>query len=283
MGEMTFDTPAPISATIDVVVGDVRISAGDRGDTVVDVRPSDASSEEDLKAAEQTHVECANGQLLVKAPKLRSWSIRSDGGSIDVTIELPAGSHVQGSGALTDFDCEGPLGDCRIKTGLGRIRVARAAKLSLKSGAGDITVERATGHADVTAGAGDVRMRDLDGTAVIKSSNGDTWVGVAGGELRVNAANGDIAVEHAHAGVGAKSANGGVRLGEVARGSVVLETKIGALEVGIREGSTAWLDVSSTHGSVHNALDAAGASEPTAETVRVRARTTIGDIVIGRS
>ena len=85
----TFDTPEPISATIDVAVGDVRISAGDRGATVVDVRPSDASNDEDVKAAELTRVEYASGQLLVKAPKLRSWSIRSGGGSIDVTIELP--------------------------------------------------------------------------------------------------------------------------------------------------------------------------------------------------
>ena len=280
---MTFDTPEPISATIDVVVGDVRITAAERGDTVVDVRPSDASSEQDVKAAEQTRVEYANGELLVKAPKLRSWSLRSHGGSIDVTIELPAGSRVEGDGGLTDFDTEGPLGDLELKTGLGRIRVDRAAKLSLKSGAGDIVVERATGHADVTSGSGDVRVRALDGTAVIKNSNGDTWVGAAGGELRVKTANGDIAVEQAHAGVGAKSANGGVRLGEVARGSVVLETKIGELEVGISEGSAAWLDVSSGHGRVHNTLAAADAPEPSAETVRVRARTTIGDIVIGRS
>jgi hypothetical protein len=34
---------------------------------------------------------------------------------------------------------------------------------------------------------------------------------------------------------------------------------------------------------VHTALDAAEAPEPATETVRVRARTTIGDIVIGRA
>ena len=94
----TFDTPEPISATIDVVVGDVRINAGDRADTVVDVRPSDPANEQDVEAAEQTRVEYANGRLLVKAPKLRSWLPRSSGGSIDVTIELPAGSHVHGHG-----------------------------------------------------------------------------------------------------------------------------------------------------------------------------------------
>ncbi len=278
----TFDTSEPISVTIDLVIGDVQISAGDRGATVVEVHPSDASNEEDLKAAELTRVECANGQLLVKAPKLRSWLSRSGGGSIDVTIELPAGSHVQGAGGSADFHCDGRLGDCRIKAGLGRIALDRAGSLSLKSGAGDISVDRATGHAEVTTGSGDVRLRELDRSAVVKNSNGDTWIGVAGGDLRVNAANGDIAVDLAHDGVAAKSANGDVRLGEVVRGSVVLETQIGDVEVGIREGTAAWLDVGAAAGKVHNALDIADAPRPSAETVEVRARTSLGAIVIRR-
>jgi len=280
---MTFESPGPITANLDVVVGDVRIAAGERADTVVDVRPSDPSNQEDTKAAEQTRVEFEQGHLLVKTPKVRSWALRSHGGSVDVTVELPLRSSVVGAGQLTDFRTEGELGDLRIKTGIGRIGVERAARLNLKAGAGEITVERATAHADVNAGSGDVRLSELDDTAVVKNSNGDTWIGVAGGELRVNAANGDIAVEQARAGVGAKSSNGSVRLGEVARGSVVLETKIGELEVGIREGSAAWLDVSSGTGRVHTALDAADAPEPATETVRVRARTSIGDIVIGRA
>lgn len=278
----TFETPEPITATIDVVVGDVRISAGDRDATVVDVRPSDASNDQDVKAAELTRVEYANDQLLVKAAKLRSWSPRSDGGSIAVTIELPAGSHVHGAGQLADFRCDGRLGDCRIKTGLGHIQLDWADAPSLKSGIGEITVDRATAHAEVTAGSGDVRVRELDASAVIKNSNGDTWIGAAGGDLRVNAANGSIAVDIAHASVVAKSANGDVRLGDVTRGSVVLETHIGDLEVGIRDGTAAWLDVRAKAGKVHNELDAADAPEPSAETVEVRARTSVGEIVIRR-
>jgi DUF4097 and DUF4098 domain-containing protein YvlB len=280
---MTFETPEPISAVVDIVAGDVRIAASERADTVVDVRPSDPTDKDDVKVAEQTRVECVDGHLMVKAPKLRSWSLRGHGGSIDVTVELPVRSAVHGAGQLMDFRTEGELGDLRVKTGIGRIAVERAARLNLKAGAGEITVERATAHADVNAGSGDVRLGELDDTAVVKNSNGDTWIGVAAGELRVNAANGDIAVEQARAGVGAKSANGSVRLGEVARGSVVLETKIGELEVGIREGSAAWLDVSSHTGRVHNRLEASEAPDAAADTVRVRARTTIGDVVIGRS
>jgi hypothetical protein len=277
-----FDTPDPISATIELGAGDVRISAGDHGATTVRVEPTDASSEEDRKAAELTRVEYASRQLLVKAPKLRSWLPRSTGGSIDVTIELPAGSDVHGTAALADFHGDGPLGECRIKTGLGHIRLDWTGTLTLKTGIGDIGVDRATGHAEVTVGSGDVRLRKLDAGAVIKNSNGDTWVGAAGGDLRVNAANGSIAVDLAHAGVDAKSANGDVRLREVVRGSVVLKTRAGDLEVGIREGIVAWLDVSATAGRIHNTLAAGDAPEPSAETVVVRARTSVGDVVIRR-
>ena len=277
----TFDTPEPITATIDLAMGDVRISADDRGATVVEVQPSDASNEEDLKVAELTRVEYANGQLLIKGPKLRSW-LSKRGGSVDVTIELPAGSHVHGTVGMGDVDCDGQLGNCRIVTGLGRIGLDQAATLNLKSGTGDISVDRATGRAEVTAGSGDVRVGELDGSAVIKNSNGDTWVGVASGDVRLNAANGNIAVDVEHASVVAKSANGDVRLGEVVRGSVVLETKIGDLEVGVREGTAAWLDVNARFGHLHNSLAAAELPEPSSETVEVRARTTVGEIVIRR-
>jgi len=278
----TFDTPTPISATIDLGLGDVRITAGDRATTVVDVRPSDPSNDEDTRAANATRIDLADGRLLVKAPKLRQWLPRTDGGSIDVTVELPAGSNLHGTAASADFRSHGRLGRCRVKIGLGAIEVEEAGSAELKSGAGDITVDHATGAAGLTAGSGDVRVRKLDHGAVIKNSNGDTWVGLAAGEVRLNAANGSIAVDVANAGLVAKTANGDVRLGEAVRGSVALETQLGDVEVGIREGTAAWLDVNARAGKVHNALTADDAPGTSAERVEVRARTSVGNIVIRR-
>ena len=279
----TFDTPQPITANVELALGDVRLSAGRPGATTVEVRPSDASNEEDVRAAELTRVEFAHDELLVRAPRLRSWLSRRDGGSIDVAIALPAGSAVNGTGASADFHGEGRLGHCRIKTGLGDIRLDESGTLNLKSGTGDVSVEHATGDTEVSAGSGDVRLRELDRGAVIKNTNGDTWVGVAGGDLRVRAANGSIAVDVARAGVAAKSANGDVRLGAVERGSVVAETHIGDLEVGIREGVAAWLDLSAGAGRVENTLDAAEAPGSATDTVEVRARTSVGTVVVRRA
>jgi DUF4097 and DUF4098 domain-containing protein YvlB len=279
----SFDTREPITATVDVVTGDVRITAGDVATTVVEVRPSDASNREDVRAAEQTRVEFTDGTLLVKAPRFRQWSPRSHGGSIDVTIELPAGSHLNASAAMADFGAAGRLGDTRLKTGMGRIDLETVAKLNVKNGAGDVDVDHVTGHAEISTGIGDVRVRVLDGSAVIKNSSGPTWVGVAGGDLRVKAAAGNIAVDSARASVVAKSSMGDLRVSEIVRGSVVLETGAGDVEVGIREGTAAYLDVNATAGRVDNALSAADAPTASDERVEVRARTTIGDVAIRRA
>jgi DUF4097 and DUF4098 domain-containing protein YvlB len=278
----TFDSPEPITANIELTVGDIRISAAERGDTVVTVEPSDPSNDEDRKVAEQTRVEFAAGRLLVRAPKLRSWLPGRNGGSISVTLELPSDSSVEAGGSVADVDSDGPLGDVRLKTALGRIRLDRVQALTVKSSAGDVVVDEVAGHADISVSSGDVRVRRVETTAVVKNSNGDTWIGDAGGDLRVNAANGSIAVDRARATVAAKTAKGDVRVGEVARGSVVLETHLGDLEVGIPEGTAAWLDVRSTAGKVHNTLEAADAPESSTETVDVRARTTLGDVVVRR-
>ena len=152
----------------------------------------------------------------------------------------------------------------------------------LKSGIGDISIERATGHAEITAGVGRSarsRARRQRGDQELQRRH---WVGVAGGDLRVKAANGKIAVDAGACRLVAKSSNGDVRLGQAVRGSVVLETRLGDVEVGIREGTAAWLDVRAAAGSVHNELEAAEAPGPAAETVEVRARTTAGSVVITR-
>jgi hypothetical protein len=279
----TFDTPEPISAVVELVVGDARITASDRDDTVVEVRPSDGSHEPDVRAAEQTRVEYSAGRLLVKAPKQRSLGMFGKPGSIDVTIGLPAGSHVYGDASVAAFHGAGRLGECRVKTAAGDIQLEHTGPLDLNTGAGAIVVDQVAGPAEVSTGAGRVRLREIDGTAVIKNSNGDSWVGEVSGDLRVNAANGSISVDHASADINARTANGDVRIGGVTRGSASLKTSFGEIEIGIHDGTAARLDVHTQFGRIHNHLDASDGPGPSDQTVEVSARTSYGDIVIRRS
>jgi DUF4097 and DUF4098 domain-containing protein YvlB len=279
----TFDTPEPISATIDVVLGEIRVVAGDRADTVVEVLPTDPSRKADVTAAEQTRVEFGNGKLLVKTSKRwRHWGFSSDTGSVDVSIELPTGSHVHSTASMGDFHGEGQLGDCRIKISMGSIRLDSVRALNLGTASGAVVVDQVAGPLEANTGAGEVRIGQIAGTGLVKNSNGDTKITEIGGDLRVRAANGNIAVERAHASIDARTANGRIRVGEVVRGKVVLESATGELEIGIHEGTAAYLDLNAMTGRVHNELESSDAPGKEEERVEVRARTVSGDIVVRR-
>jgi putative adhesin len=280
----SFETPEPISVTVELGVGDIRIAASDRTETVVDVQPSDPAKQGDVSAAEQTRVDFANGRLLVRAPRgWRHWTPWGGGESIDVQIELPVGSRVWGGAGVAAMRCSGRIGDCRYRSGVGDIQIDHAGRVELKTGAGDITLDRVEGTAEVSTGSGAVGIAGIDGTAVVRNGNGDTWIGEVAGDARVNAANGTISIDLAHAGVTAKTANGHVRLGEVERGAVVAQSAFGTVEVGVREGVAAWLDLDTKFGSVQNDLDASDRPSPSEDAVELNARTSYGDIAIHRS
>jgi DUF4097 and DUF4098 domain-containing protein YvlB len=278
-----FETPDSISVVIELTAGDVRLAASDRSDTVVEVRPSDRGRRIDVTAAEQTAVEYSAGRLLIRTTRRwRQYSPFSDGGAVDVQVALPAGSRVTGEAAIGTFRFTGPLGACRVKTSVGSIHIEQAAAVQLTAATGDVSVERATGDADLSTGSGTLRAGEIDGTAVIRNSNGDSRLGEITGELRVKAANGDITIERAHASLTAKTANGDICVGAAGWGSVVAETGLGGIEIGVPEGTAAWLDLVTRYGHVHNALDAGEPPQPDEATVEVRARTACGDITIRR-
>ncbi|MFE1248733.1 DUF4097 domain-containing protein [Streptomyces sp. NPDC058766] len=276
----SFDTPEAISVTAHVYAGSVQFVAGDRLDTVVEVRPRDPKKDLDVRAADQTEITYASGALTVRTPKA---GLLGRSGTVDVSVELPAGSHIDMTGAAGTVLGEGRLGEVRVKTTAGDVRLDTTGPLHLTSSHGSITVDRVEGAAEITSSTGNVRVGTLDGPAVLKNSHGTTTVGAVTGELRVNGAHGAVDIARAEDSVTGTTTHGHLRLTDVARGDVRLETSNGSIEVGIREGTAAWLDVSSNRGHVRNTLAASEAPEQTEDTVRVRARTNWGDIDVRRA
>ncbi|MFI5527321.1 DUF4097 family beta strand repeat-containing protein [Kitasatospora sp. NPDC051853] len=277
----SFDTPAPITVTAHVEAGSIRLSAGDRTDTVVEVLPRNPKKDSDRRAVEQAEVTFVNGVLTVKTPKFRN-TLRKPG-TVDITVELPTGSAVDVTGAWAQVLGEGRLGEVRVKTSTGDTRLDTTGPLRLTASHGSITVERVDGTAEITTSTGSLRVGSVSGPAVLKNSHGTTSVELAGGDLRVSGANGDIDVRRAEGSVTATTAHGTIRVGEVVRGTAQLETNYGAIEVGIRQGTAAWLDVNSGAGQVRNMLTSSEAPAETEETVKVHARTRYGNIDVLRA
>jgi DUF4097 and DUF4098 domain-containing protein YvlB len=279
----TFDTPAPIRATLELLVADVRITATDRADTVVEVRPTDPSSAADQRTAEQTQVELADGRLLVKTPKtLKNLGILRRSGQIDVEIALPAGSRLHADVAVGALHCAGWLGDAVIRTATGDVELEHTGPLEVTTSAGSVVVRSVTGAARATTGSGTIQLGTVSGAVTLKNSNGDSRVDAVGGDLHAKAANGSVAAGHVQGSVDAATANGSIRIGAVHRGTVEVRTSMGELEVGIAAGTAAYLDLHTQFGKVLNQLDGTGAPEPGEDNVQVRARTSFGDIIVRR-
>ncbi|MEV6591557.1 DUF4097 family beta strand repeat-containing protein [Streptomyces acidicola] len=277
----SFDTPEPISVTGHVEAGSIRFTTGDRLDTVVEVRPRDPKQDRDVRSADQTEVTYSSGVLTVRTPKSRYLFGRT--GAVDVTVELPTGSHVDMTGAWAQVLGEGRLGEVRVKTSSGDVRLDTTGPLRLTASHGSVTVDRIEGMAEITTSTGSLRVGLVDGPAVLKNSHGTTTVRAATGDLRVSGAHGDIDIARAEGSVAATTAHGALRVADVARGTVQLETSFGAIEVGIREGTAAWIDASADHGQVRNTLAASETPEETEDTVKVRARTRYGNIDVLRA
>lgn len=278
-----FKTPEPISVTFELGVGTVRITASDRTDTTVDVRPSNESDESDVQAAQRVRVDYANGALQITGPKGRVFDFSRKTRSVEVSIDLPSGSQVSGEMQVGDLSGTGRLGECRFKTSAGNVGLERTGPLRVNTAAGHVTAADVAGNAEIHTGSGKVHIGEIDGSVMVKNSNGDTTIAAATGDVRVRSANGDISVDRAGADVEAKTSNGSIRLGEVARGSVELGSAMGDLEIGIAEGTAAWLEVNTGFGQVRNLLDNATGPEASDETVEVRAHTSFGGITIRRS
>ncbi|MGZ3100646.1 DUF4097 family beta strand repeat-containing protein [Streptomyces sp. H62] len=276
----SFDTSGPIAVNAHVGAGSIRFTAGDRLDTVVEVRPGDPGRDKDVRAAEQTQISFANDVLTISTKDRR---IIGPTGVVDVTVELPAGSHIDTTGSWTQVLGEGPLGEVRVKTSGGDVRLDTTGPLRLAASHGSVTVDRVEGTAEITTSSGSVRVGLVEGSAVLKNSHGSTTVGAALGDLRVSHANGDIDITRAEGSLTATTAHGTLRVGEVVRGEVRLETSYGAIEIGIREGTAAWLDAHSDAGRVRNTLTASDSPGQTEDTVKIRARTRYGNVDVHRA
>ncbi|HEU5002624.1 MAG TPA: DUF4097 family beta strand repeat-containing protein [Actinomycetota bacterium] len=278
-----FATPGPIAVTVQVAMGRIEIAATDRTDTAVEVRPSNASKKGDVTAAEQARVEFADGRLVVRTSK--GWGKYTFWGpkeSVDVRIELPAGSHLTSELGTGTLKTTGVLGDVNATVGAGDIQMEDSGPVHLRTGFGDITAG-SVGALQISTGSGQIHVGAVNGPGVIKNANGNCWVGTVTGDLRVVSANGRITVGEARETVTAKTANGDIEIGGAAHGAVVAETAAGSVEIGVLEGVAAWLDVHTSFGTVRNDLRAGGEPGAGEGSVDIKARTAYGDITIHRT
>ncbi|MFB7468858.1 DUF4097 family beta strand repeat-containing protein [Streptomyces sp. NPDC056224] len=176
-----FDTPAPVSAVVDIPAGRIRFIAADRADTTVEVLPADASKGRDVKAAERIEVGYAGGVLRIGAPAA-AHRILGSSGSVEVTVRLPAGSRVEAKAASAELRGVGRLGDVVFEGAQATVKLDETDGARLTLQAGDVSVGRLGGPARISTQKGDLRIAEaMRGTVTLRTEAGEISVGAARG------------------------------------------------------------------------------------------------------
>lgn len=295
----TYDTPEWVSADLDVISGDIALIGWDKPITEVDVRPASGRGH-DVKAAEATEVDCHGGRLVIRQNgDRRSWW--GSGGSIRVVVSLPTGSAVQVQTREGDLRSTGRLGDVQAKTGDGDIVLGDVGSCHARSADGDVRIGAVAGDLEVATGDGAIEVASVSGATQVNTGDGDVRLGPTSGPVRLRTGDGDVRVASIAAGghlrtadgditldacageVDAVTSDGDLRIGSAGEGTVRLSTSDGDIVVGVASGTSAWLDLDTADGRIINELEDAGGPAEGQPIIRLHARTSSGDIVVGRA
>ncbi|MFJ3900170.1 DUF4097 family beta strand repeat-containing protein [Streptomyces sp. NPDC090025] len=177
-----FQTSAPVTAIIDIPAGRIELVAVDGlSAATVDVRPADADKSRDVTEAERIRIGFADGVLRIESPEAES-KVFGKFGSLDVTVQLPAGSRVQAKAAAADLVGTGRLGDIDFEAAQGDVTLDATGAARLVVQAGDLTVGRLGGAAELRTQKGSLRVAEaVTGAVLLETMQGDISIGAAPG------------------------------------------------------------------------------------------------------
>lgn len=256
-----FTTPDPISVRVEAGAGSVRLSATERADTVVQVRPDDDTCDADRWAADHVRVDFRDGRLTVATPR----HARHRAGAVQIDIELPSRSRLYATLGSADLRAEGTYCDVRLATASGDAEVDTVTgKLKAANASGSLAVQSVEGYASIATSSGSARIESLDG------------------ELKFKGASGSLSVDTMRGAVKSRTASGSVIIESGTRGVVDAHTSSGEVAVGVPEGTAVRFDVVTGSGSVTNRLTTADGPQADDETLVLQVRSGSGDVHIHR-
>jgi hypothetical protein len=232
---------------------------GERFGDQLGVDPSGANPAE---AVRQSRIEKLGNRLVVQAPK--AWQLRNV--ALSVTVRAPAGSHVEVRAGAADVTVTGSAGRVDLLTGSGEVKLDRAdGSATIRTGSGGIKLGPTLGGLQLRSGSGHVEASSIAGSATLATGTGDVWLGAVSGEVMARTGSGDLSVADA------------------ASGTLDLITGSGEVRIGIRGGTAAEVDLTSSGGKVSSELDVAESAPEGGVKLKVRARTGSGNAVVTRA
>ena len=278
----TFQTPGEVRLDVRLGSGEIRLEAADTTETTVTLEPL-RDNEASATAVAEARVELRGQEILVDVRDRRRGFRGAD---VLVEIHCPNGASVHAKSGSAEVEGHGRFGSVEVETGSGDVQFGEVSgDAEINAASGDVQLGSVGGEARINTASGDVEVASVAGDAKVNSASGDVMIREAGGRLEVNSASGDVLVREASSSVGVNTASGDQMIGSVSKGKVDLKSASGDLKIGIREGSTLWVDARSRGGEVRSELPVSDLPPEgeDAPHVELRANTMSGDITLVRA
>ena len=279
----TFKTPGHVRLDIRLGAGEIRLASGADGETTVTLEPL-RDNDGSTAAVEDARIdlrERGEGHEVLVDVRGRRF------GNAEVLVEVrcPDGADVKAKGGSADVEGDGRFGSADVQSGSGDVQFSElSGDAKVDAASGDIQLARVGGELRANTASGDVQVGSVAGPSKVNSASGDIQIREAGGSLEVNSASGGVQVGEAGSSVSVNTASGDQTIGAVVQGKVTLKSASGDLKIGIRGGSTLWVDARSRSGEVRSELPVSDAPpEGDAPHVELRANTMSGDIEVVRA
>ena len=275
----TFQTPEPITLSIELPSGRVNVFAITTNTTEIELSGTRAGDEDARTLIERTRVEQSGGTIIVHVPDAKGFLRRTP--ELAITARVPIGSDLEAKLKSADLEAEGELGAAKIESASGDISVGDLS--------GDVRITAASGNVTLGTVGGIVRLQTASGDATVETACGDCHVQTASGDIQIDAvegdftartASGDVVVREAGMSANVKTASGDVQLRQVATGKVDVTTASGDVSIGVQRGVIVWTDLTSLTGSVSSGLDATEPDGDSEGSLELRAHSTTGDIAL---
>jgi hypothetical protein len=297
-----FDTPSPIELDIGNSVGSIEIKLTDTATTHVEVRHDPASGYLDWRgglsgllnwvseqfgeagiktvlndrgnaerdkdrtarepiaeAVRQTRIDLTGSRLAVRTPSTAPFRTVP----LSITVQAPSDSQVGVRTGSGEVKITGTTNRLQIQSGAGAVSVERAAgSATVRTGSGQLRLGGMTAGVQARSGSGDVEIASIEGPSSVVTGSGNVWLGAVAGDVLVRSGSGDVTVADA------------------ASGQTELITGSGELQVSVRRGVSAEVDLTSSTGVASSDLPVAEEPPEEEPTLRIFGRTGSGDVLI---
>jgi hypothetical protein len=185
--------------------------------------------------------------------------------AVDVTVVVPTGTPAKISTFTADISTTGRLGSADLASGVATITVeAVDGDLRMRFGSGKAGVGYVRGAVQARSGSGSVHFGEVDGALMSARGSGDIAIDLVRGPVRTRAGSGDSS------------------LGSVFD-DVDLVSGSGSVTIGLPQGRSARVDVTTGSGRVESELPVESNATSSARPLQVRIKTGSGDIKLVRA